>query len=284
MHDALADAQVFRTAARLNEADPLRQGSLLCFPDYGQVVMTGDLHGHRRNLERLQKFALLERSPTRHVMLHELIHEEPIHLLAEDMSHQVALEAARWKTAFPDQIHFLQSNHELSQLTGKEICKGGRVVTYDFERSLSATYGAGAQHLLEALCEFIASFPLAARTTNRVLLSHSLPNVRDLAVFDPTVVHRALGDEDLREGGHAYLMVWGRHHTPQLLETLAAAFDVDWFLCGHQPQEDGFQIVHERMIVLASDHNHGVFLPFDLKKRYTLDDLTRLIRPLCGIE
>ena len=53
MSDAKLAVEVFRQAAYLNRQDPLLQGSILQFPDYGQVVMTGDLHGHRRNFERL---------------------------------------------------------------------------------------------------------------------------------------------------------------------------------------------------------------------------------------
>ena len=64
---------------------------------------------------------------------------------------------------------------------------------------------------------------------------------------------------------------------------MAAAFDVDWFICGHQPQETGYAVVHDRQIILASDHNHGTFLAFDLKKKYTVEELTNLIRPIAEI-
>ncbi len=282
--DAQADADVFRAAAGLNRNDPFREGSILRFPNYGQVVMTGDLHGHARNFRKLQKYADLMYAPARHVVLHELIHAEPDRPMADDASHDVVLAAARWKTEFPDQVHFLQSNHEMAQLTGKEICKGGRVVTQEYERSLVNLYGQGAADVLRAVHEYIESFPLAARTANRIFLSHSLPNVRDLSAFDPGVIQRELRPRDYGEGGDAYVMVWGRHHTPDLLDTLAKAFDVDWFISGHQPQENGWSVVHDRMIILASDHNHGVFLPFDLKKMHGVNDLAKLIRPFAGIE
>ena len=84
--------------------------------------------------------------------------------------------------------------------------------------------------------------------------------------------------------GTAYALVWGRYQTEPLLERLAQELGVDLFICGHQPQEEGFTIVYDRMIILASDHNHGVFLPFDLRRELTLPDLKRLIRPLAAIE
>ena len=67
----------FRKAAEANLTDPVRRGSMLHFSDYNQVVMTGDLHGHRRNFEKIVKYCQLEHTPVRHVILHELIHEEP---------------------------------------------------------------------------------------------------------------------------------------------------------------------------------------------------------------
>lgn len=283
MIDASAAADVFRQAAALNREDPLRDGSQLIFPDYGQLVMTGDLHGHDRNFERLKKYCDLESTPVRHVMLHEIIHAEPDAPLMPDYSHKVLLDAARWKIEFPDQIHFLQSNHELSQLTGKEICKGGRIVTYDFERGLAETYGYDHKRVLEAICEFISSLPLAGRTSNRVMLTHSLPSNRDLPSFDPSVFDRIPEPADLHEGGSAYTLVWGRNQSAEVLSSLADTFDVGTFICGHQPQEFGFEVRHDKLIILASDHNHGVFLPFDLKKAYTTADLAKLIRPIASI-
>jgi len=41
MNDSARAAEIFLEAARLNREDPLLRGSLLVFPNYGQVVMTG---------------------------------------------------------------------------------------------------------------------------------------------------------------------------------------------------------------------------------------------------
>jgi hypothetical protein len=45
----------------------------------------------------------------------------------------------------------------------------------------------------------------------------------------------------------------------------------------------GYDILHDKMIILASDHNHGTFLPFDLRKDYTIEQLEKLIRPIASI-
>ena len=52
----------------------MRDGSLLRFPNYGQVVMTGDLHGQRRNFNRIRKIAALGDNPRRHLILQEACH------------------------------------------------------------------------------------------------------------------------------------------------------------------------------------------------------------------
>lgn len=283
MNDTASAADVFLEAARLNRDDPLRTGSLLVFPDYGQLVMTGDLHGHRRNFEKLKRFCALEHSPARHVILHELIHEDVAAFTDHDQSHEVWLDAARWKCAHPEQIHFLLSNHELAQVNRNEITKNGRVVTRGFEESVQAAYGTDGPAVLEAMYDFIRSFPLAGRTANRVMLSHSLPGPRELPTFDPTVLSRDPTADDLKDRGAAHSLVWGRYQTKSVLTLLCELFDVDWFVCGHQPQESGYDVLHNRMIILASDHNHGTLLPFDLKKPVTIESLVKNIRPFAAL-
>jgi len=284
---SLVDSAIdtFRKAAELNLEDPIRQGSLLCFANYGQVVMTGDLHGHRRNFEKLVRYCRLENTPIRHIILHEMIHEEPQSFGDADRSVELLLDAAKWKTFFPEQVHFLQSNHELAQLQNHQISKGGRIVTDDFDRGVREVFETeNISRLLDAIDEFIASFPLAGRTTNRIFLAHSLPDVQDIEQFNPRCVDQRPHELDLSEGGPVYQMTWGRRHTPAMLDRLAAAYDVDYFILGHQPQEWGHDVLMDREIILASDHNHGVFLPIDCQKTYNIETLAQRIRPLAGVE
>ncbi len=283
MASAIVDAKIYKDAAALNREDPFLCGSLLKFPNYGQLVVTGDLHGHQRNLERIQTFCDLDRAPARHVILHEMIHCEPEDLTAKDMSHLVLMQAAKWKRQYPDQVHFIQGNHELAQLTNHEISKGGRIVTHDFYNGVKATYEDEADLVYQALLEFISTFPLAARTANRIFVSHSLPGHRDVAHFDVTMFDRPLTELDLSENGSVYPLLWGRYQNEPGLAELASRLDVDLFICGHQPQETGYDVRFERMLILACDHNHGVILPFDLRKNHTMSQLVQMIRPLASV-
>jgi hypothetical protein len=274
----------FRQAAELNLSDPYRKGSLLDFDDYGQVVMTGDMHGHRRNFEKIVRYCQLESTPLRHVMLHELIHCEPAWLGEADRSVELLLDAAKWKTFFPDQVHFLQSNHELAQLQDHQITKGGRIVTDDFERGVAEVLeSSDIDGVLEAINAFIASFPLAGRTPNGLFFAHSLPDSYAWELFDPMCLFAPPDELDLSEGGPVYQLVWGRRHTPDLLDKLASAYNVKYFIVGHQPQESGHEVLFDRLIILATDHNHGVFLPVDCGKQYTVEDLVKRIRPCAGV-
>lgn len=275
-HDAV---ECLRRAAGYNRDDPLRRGSLLAMPNYGQVVMTGDLHGHRRHFDKLVRFAALHRMGTRHVILHELIHEEtlPGHF---DRSFELLIAAAQYKCEFPDQVHFLQSNHEMAQYMSQRISKGGRDVVQDYADAVTAAYGPrDGGEVLAAMLDMIESYPLAVRTPNRVWMSHSLPNEFELDEFDPTIIERSkFTPSDRMDGGSVYSLIWGRRHTPALLFRLAEAWDVDLFIIGHQPQDSGSLVMHERLIILASENPHGAFLPFDLSKAQTIETLTRNIR------
>jgi hypothetical protein len=280
--DADTACRLLHEAAALIREDPNRRGALLEFGSAGQVVMTGDLHGNLRNLEKLQRFCALERSPGRSVILHELIHEDVIWPDQLDLSIDLLLRAARWKREFPDNVFFLQSNHELAQLRGQEITKGGRSVLYDFELGVEHRFGPEAGAVLAAVRDYISALPLAARTKSGIFMCHSLPDPLLLETFDTTVFERELTPEDLAPGGSAYALVWGRFHSVASVELFAQRLGVEYFIAGHTPQEEGHTTIG-RLIILASEHNHGTFLPIDLSRNYTLEELQSAIRKFVGV-
>lgn len=217
------------------------------------------------------------------MILHELIHEDrdPPHL--PDLSIDLLVRAAGWKCDHPDNVFFLQSNHELSQLLGHEITKGGRYVLADFERGVEQRYGSAAREVLAGVDDYVASLALAARTASGLFLSHSLPDGLYVDRFDPTVFERELTPADFTPGGDAYALVWGRFQTPEVVEIFARRLGVEACIVGHTPQEMGYLRVG-RMLILASDHAHGVFLPIDLSRKYTVDELEASIRKFVGVE
>jgi hypothetical protein len=271
-------------AARANNEDPFRHGNLLNIDDHGQVVMTGDLHGNLRNFRKLRTYANLERTPARHIILHELLHLPTLLPGQADPSFWLLVQAAQYKMEFPEQVHFLLGNHEVAQLTKRDIIKDGLYSVANFQQTVLNLYGEDrGQDVLMAVNEFILSLPLAARTPNRIFLSHSLPDANNMVLFEPKVLRRKWRLCEASPGGSVYLLTWGRQRTPEQLDQLSKMFDVDVFMHGHIQQDTGYAVVHDRVIILASEHPHGVFLPFDPQKTYTVDALVGNIRKIASI-
>lgn len=281
--DAKSACTALREAAQLIREDPNRTGMLLSFGSGGQLVVTGDLHGNLRNFEKLQRFCQLERSPARSVILHELIHQEPERPGMPDTSIDLLIRAAEWKCKHPDNVFFLQSNHELSQFLRYEITKGGRSVLFDFERGVESRFGAAAPMVMEAVHDYLGSLPLAARTASGIMIAHSLPDPLRMEHFDATIFQRAARPEDFISGGPIHAMVWGRFHSAADVNFFRNKLDVDKFIVGHTPQEMGYAVIGD-LLILASDHAHGVFLPLDLSRRYSMEQMEAAIRKFVSVE
>jgi hypothetical protein len=79
------------------------------------------------------------------------------------------------------------------------------------------------------------------------------------------------------------LLTWGRNHSQALLDSMAKLLDIDIFVLGHQPQEQGWSQAGRNLIILASNHNHGCLLSIELAKSYTIEQLVELIVPLASV-
>lgn len=280
--DADYAIHMIRDAAQLIREDPNRRGCTVHFGAAGQLVVTGDMHGNLKNFEKLQRFCNLEKSPGRSVVLHELIHQEVPTAKDLDLSIDLLVKAAAWKVAFPDNVFFLQSNHELAQFRNQEITKGGRSVLADFERGVAYRYGNQSGAVLDAVRDYIGALPLMARTENGLAISHSLPDPLLLEVFDVGLFDREPNPQEMSPGGPGYALVWGRFHSPEAVEYFAKRLGVEMFIVGHTPQETGYVVVG-RMIILASDHNHGCFLPVDLSRKPDAEEMQWNIRKFVSV-
>jgi hypothetical protein len=114
-------------------------------------------------------------------------------------------------------------------------------------------------------------------------MSHSLPADRNADKFDREIFNRPLAEADLIRRGSAYLLTWGRHHSQQLLDRMAELLDVDLFVLGHQPQEEGYCQAGRNLLIMASDHDHGCVLPIDLSQSYTIQHLIDSVVRLSSI-
>jgi hypothetical protein len=161
--------------------------------------------------------------------------------------------------------------------------KDGYDLTDRFARYMTAKFGADVRAANQAFDSFVYSLPLAAITATGIMLTHSLPDARALASFDKTILQRPLTLADYARNGPIYQLIWGRSQTQEVLNTLSRAWWSEIFVCGHQSYDEGHKVIGDRMLIIDSCHNHGVFLPIELGRQYTLEDLVSSLRPLAGI-
>jgi predicted phosphodiesterase len=264
-------------------ADKFRRGNLIHLPADGSLVITGDIHGHRRNFERIVAFADLANNPNRHIVLQEIIHGGPEDSQGGCLSYKLLLDAVRYKLDFPDRVHIIMGNHDTACINSSEVMKDGREMNRAMRLAMDRDFEQAGADVGLAIRQFLFSQPLAIRCDNRIWVLHSLPGDRYIDKFDPKILDRQLKINDVVRPGSAYLLTWGRKHSQQLLDKMAKLFDVDIFILGHQPQEQGWSRVGDNLIIIASNHNHGCLLSIDLAKSYTIEQLIDSIVPLASI-
>ncbi|MEM9348314.1 MAG: metallophosphoesterase [Planctomycetota bacterium] len=282
LDDPAAVAGVLLRAAELNRSDPRREGCVVQLPDHGRFLITGDLHDNAPALQRIAKQARLDAGPDRHLVLHEIIHG-PNRVNGMDLSIRTLARACALKVAYPEQVCFLLSNHELAQRRQDHVFKEGGSDIDAFNAGLDHLFEDEAKRVHEAFDAYVDSLPLAVRCANGVMVAHSIISPRKIEVFDKTVLDRDLNEEDYASNGAAHLMVWGRHQNVKIAEELAEAWGVRAFVLGHQQAEMGWEEKAHNILILASDHGHGVCLPIDLSQSYERDDLIDLVLPINGI-
>jgi hypothetical protein len=266
-----------------NRADKYRRGNVVHLPADGSLILTGDLHGHRRNFEKIVSFADLDHHPDRHVLLQEVIHGGPACTHGGCLSYQLLYDIVRYKLSYPDQVHVVMGNHDTAYINNSEVMKDGREMNRAMHSAMKREFQGAVADVELATKQFLFSQPLAVRCENRIWASHSLPADRLIEQFDPEVLHRPLKVNDVVRPGSAYLLTWGRKHSPALLDHMARLLDSDIFVLGHQPQEQGGDRAGMNLIILDSSHNHGCLLPIDLAQSYTVEQLMESIVLLASV-
>jgi len=161
--------------------------------------------------------------------------------------------------------------------------KVGKEMNRAMRCAIEREFSDKASDIIVAVREYLFSLALAVRCENRIWMSHSLPADRNIDKFDPEVFNRPLTEADFVRPGSAYLLTWGRRHSQQLLDKMAELLDVDLFVLGHQPQEEGYCQAGTNLLIMASDHDHGCALPIDLSQFYTIQQLIDSVVPLASI-
>lgn len=265
----------FLAATKANRKTPGRRGSVVQLgpEEADEVLIVGDLHGNRANFNKTLKFADLADHPKRHLVLQEVIHGGPAYEGGGCMSHMLLEDVAKLKRQFPERVHFLLSNHELSECTQVSLNKGGVSQNHAFAVGLDYNYGPAAQRIASLYKDFILSCPLAIRLKNGVFISHTLPDKSSAKSFDPKVLTRELSNEDILAGGSAYAMVWGREHDNEFVSKFAKLFKSNVLVHGHEPTPTGFQVPNDYQIVLDASGPECWCVVVPTNKSLTLDEV-----------
>src|SRR4029079_1672751 len=226
--------------------------------------------------------AALDRQPSRHLMLQELVHEINKHDEdSPDRSHRLVDLVSALKCQYPERVHLIMGNHELSELTGRVIGKDGQALNLRFRQGIEATYGPRTDEVYQAYLELFAALPIAVRTPNRVFICHTLPDARYLDDLDLELLTADRWPaEATKRGGTIYALTWGRDTTPETADRFAAMVDADWFITGHQPCEEGFRQANHRQIIIDGTNPYPAYCLVSSQDPVTIDSLLKSARIL----
>ena len=176
-----------RRATTLFRATPGRSGGLITLDSVAasEVLVVGDLHGNIPGFRQALEVSALGKNPARHLILQELVHG--IRMYPDDKgdrSHQLVDLVCALKCQYPERVHLILGNHELSELTGRVIGKNGVALNALFRQGIETAYGKRADAIYAAYLELFAALPLAVRTPNRVFVCHTIPDGYELDGLD----------------------------------------------------------------------------------------------------
>ncbi len=275
--------ELLNKGIKANREDKFRKKNLILLPLSGELVVTGDLHGHQRNLDRIVTYCDLDRHPDRHVVFQEIIHGGEKTVEGGCLSYRVLVNVIRYKTEFPDQVHMILGNHDTAFITDTEVMKDGREMNRAMDLALTQEFPDTHREVSQALQNFLFSQPLAVKTANGLWMSHSLPADRWTEEFNPHIFARPMSINDCQKPGSVYLLTWGRNMSQAWLDKLATTLRTRLFILGHQPQPQGWNQAGDNLVLIASDHNHGCLVHTNLEAQVSMEDLINSIVPLSSI-
>ena len=273
----------FLEAAEANRRTPGREGNVIVLtPDLAEdVMLTGDLHGHRRNFNIIRRIAAMEAQSRRHLVLQEACHGGPVYPQNGGcMSHTVVEDIARLKLRFPERVHFLLGNHELAELADYPIQKNKQMLNMLFRLGMQQMYGPATDKVRQALLAFLASCPLAMRLPGGIFVCHSLPEDTETKGFDPSIFHERMEPLEFFERGEVFRLVWGRDYRTENARAFAELVGAKVLVHGHEPCADGFSVPNAYQIILDCCSDKGSYVILPVKQELSQTEIIQRIRRL----
>lgn len=273
--------RTIRQATLAFRATSGRRGRVVSVATADEVLVAGDLHGNVENFRGLLLKADLARNPRRHLVVQELVHGPFRYPDGGDQSHRLVDLVAALKVQYPDRVHYLLGNHELSQATERMIGKGDENYNETFVQGVRTAYGAAGDDVNAAYGELFTACPLVVRTANRVYLSHSLPSAAKLEAFDPAHLERDVPEEaDLLPGGSIHSLVWGRDTRLETATAFLKKVDADLLITGHIPNDRGYDVPNDRQVILDALGPNAGYCVFPTTRPLTHAELVQCVATL----
>ena len=276
--------KLIKDAIEANRHDHFRRGNIVELPSVGDLIITGDLHGNRRNFQKITYYAALDKHPNRHIIFQEIIHGGPQDAQGNCLSYQLLFKLLEYKLQYPNNVHILTGNHDTTFVNGTEVLKNGRKMNQSLKQALSNEYGAEPETVINLIKNLFLSQPLAMRSENKLWCSHSLPSGRFLNNFDSAIMQKEITACDFKKPSSVYSLLWGRNIDESTLLKFSELFNVESFVLGHQNQPDGWSRPQNNLIILASEHNFGCILKTDLSSDISTDSLIKTIVSIASID
>ncbi|NLE37068.1 MAG: hypothetical protein GX621_03490 [Pirellulaceae bacterium] len=278
--------RVIETYAKATEANlrtPGRQESIVVLtPELAdEVMVTGDVHGNRRNFNLIRKIADLETHPRRHLILQEVCHGGQTYPQNGGcMSHAMLEDVAKLKVQFPNQVHFILGNHELAELTEYPIQKNKQMLNLMFLLGLQHMYGPATEKVREAYLPFIESCPLAVRLPGGVFVSHSLPEKADSNKFDKTIFQRQPDSMEFFQRTSIFDLVWGRDYRTENAQAFAKMVGAAVLINGHEPTREGFLAPNDTQVILDCCGDKACYVMLPTRDQWTHAEVVKRIEKL----
>lgn len=284
-HTADEAIEIFQAATQANLLIATREGNVIQLDETtaSDVILTGDLHGHEANYQKILQAADLDRNPRRHLVFQELCHGGEPYPNGGCRSHLLVENIARLKVKYPDRVHHITSNHELAELVEYPIQKCSQLLNLSFSMGMEYCYGNRAGDVRIAMLGYLESCPLAVRITDSVFFSHSIPEGLDRGnlIFDRTVFYRPYDPcSDFLLDGSVYRLVWGRDYRQENADAFAAMVGAEILVCGHDPCLEGVKYPNSRQAVLDCCADQACYMVVPVREKLTTWNYRTCVRQL----
>ena len=118
--------ELCQEAQHLNYSAQYRRGNITHLPEEVRLIITGDLHGHRLNFEKIAALADLENNPRTHIVFQEILHGGPEDESGGCLSFELFFDVLRYQIQFPEQVHLIMGNHDTAIITDNDVLKSGK--------------------------------------------------------------------------------------------------------------------------------------------------------------